>query len=87
MLQISDGAVVIEDRQNVAYVVPACYATQVSAVLSSSIGPNNSSFTATWTRCVLRAKPQVTQCLSLPDILTADVLAARLAAPSPSRAP
>jgi len=52
MLQISDGAVVIEDRQNVGYVVPACYASQVSTVLSSTIGPNNSSFTATWTRCV-----------------------------------
>lgn len=52
ILQIDQsGAVVIEDRQNIAYAVPACYPTQLSTMLSYSVAPGNASFVATWTRC------------------------------------
>lgn len=50
MLQNYNGVVVVEDRQNVAFAVPACYPTQVSTVISSSVNSGGSSFTATWTR-------------------------------------
>jgi hypothetical protein len=47
-------SVILENRQNVAHVAPACFATQVFALVSSSMTPNATSggtmMQAVWTR-------------------------------------
>jgi hypothetical protein len=50
ILQNNNGAVVIEDRNNVAHAVPACFPSQISQVTSSSVNSGGSTFTASWTR-------------------------------------